>query len=139
MGDVDAQVGDLQLAGSIGDALVAAPAAKLEAPLDERIDSWIEDEPAWTSPLAVIDALASSQPPPAGPLVERWKALALGGLVDLIASVLNDYIDRCHAARLALRTAKTQPIAPLVAESLKPDRLAVAVRAWQPITETAAT
>ena len=139
VGDVDAQVGDLQLAGSIGDALVAAPAAKLEAPLDERIDSWIEDEPAWTSPLAVIDALASSQPPPAGPLVERWKALALGGLVDLIASVLNDYIARCHAARLAQRTAKTQPIAPLVAESLKPDRLAVAVRAWQPITETAAT
>lgn len=132
VGDVHAQVGDLRLAGSLGDALGAAPLAALEAPIDERIERWIEDELAWSSPMAVIDALASWEPPPDVRVVERWKALAADGLADLMASVLNDYIDRCHAARLASRTAETHTIAPLVAESLKPDRLALAVRAWQP-------
>jgi len=139
VGDVDAQVGELRLAGSMGDALGAAPVAALKAPMDERIDLWIEDEPAWSSPLSAIDALASSEPPPDARVLERWKAMALGGLVDLIASVLSDYVDRCHTARRASREATGRPIAPLVAESLGPDRLASAVRAWQPIPEAAST
>lgn len=139
VGGVDAQVGGLRLAGSMGDALGAAPAAALEAPLDERVARWIEDEPAWSSPSTAIDALTSFDPPPDVRVVTRWKALARGNLTDLIASVLHDYVDRGHAARLAPRTNRKDGIPPLVVASLRPDRLVLAVRAWQAIPDTAAT
>jgi tRNA 2-selenouridine synthase len=69
VGDVDAQVGELQLPGSLADALVAAPAAPLGAPIEERVNRWIEDEPAWASPSDAVDAIASWSPPPEGRLI----------------------------------------------------------------------
>lgn len=139
IGDVEAQVGELQLPGSMADAIGAAPAAPLEAPIEERVNRWIEDEPAWAWPSDAVDAIASWSPPPEGSLIERWRELSLRELAGLLASVLTDYLDRRQSARLSLRMAKSNGIAPLVVDSLKQDQLALAVRAWQPTAEAAAT
>ena len=139
VGDVDAQVGGLRLPGSMADALVAAPAALLVAPIEERVNRWIEDEPAWASPSDAVDAIASWEPPPEWRLIERWRDLSLRELAGLVASVLTDYLDRRQVARLSQRMATSSGIAPLVAESLNSDRLALTVRAWQPTPDAAAT
>ncbi len=139
IGDVEAKVGELQLPGSMADAISAAPAAPLEAPIEERVDRWIEDEPAWASPSDAVDAIASWSPAPEGRLIERWRELSLRELVGLVASVLTDYLDRRQSSRLSLRTAKSNAIAPLVVDSLSPERLALAARAWQPIPEASAS
>lgn len=139
VGDVDAQVGELQLPGSLADALVAAPAAPLGAPIEERVNRWIEDEPAWASPSDAVDAIASWEPAPERHLLDRWRELSLRELAGLVASVLTDYLDRRQAARLSQRMAMSSGIAPLVADSLNPDRLAPTVRAWQPTSDAVAT
>lgn len=139
VGDVDAQVGELHLPGSMADALHSAPTAAMAAPLEERINSWIEDEPAWSSPSTVVDALASLEPAPDVRIVERWKNLLLGNLADVVASVLTDYLDRLQAARSALHLSRPNSLAPLSIDSLKPERLALAVRAWQPTADPVAT
>ena len=82
--------------------------------------------------------IASWSPPPEGRLIERWRELSLRELAGLVASVLTDYLDRRQSARLSLRTAKSNGIAPLVVDSLKQDQLALAVRAWQPTPGAAA-
>ena len=87
----------------MADALSSAPTAALEAPLEERVNIWIEDESGWASPSTVLDALVSLQPTPDVRLVERWKDLLLGNLADLLASVLADYLDHLHASRSAQR------------------------------------
>lgn len=138
VGDVDAQVGELQLPGSMADALGSAPTAALEAPLDERVGCWIEDEPAWASPPDAIDALASMGPTPNVAIVEQWKNLLLGNLAGLVASVLIGHLDRLHAARVSHGLSKPNSLAPLVADSLKPERLALVVRAWQPAPDAVA-
>ena len=132
VGDVDTQVGDLHLPGSMCDALRMAPAAALEAPLGERIVRWIEDEPAWQSPLDAIDVLASSGSVPNACLVEHWRELSLHGVMDLIASVLSDYVDRCHSARTGRRPASAPALAPLVTSSLNPELLSGVVQSWRP-------
>jgi tRNA 2-selenouridine synthase len=139
VGDVDAQVGKLQLPGSLADALVAAPAAPLEAPIEERVSRWMEDEPAWASPSDAVSAIASWEPPPEWRLIERWRELSLRELAGLVASVLTDYLDRCQAARPSQRVGTSSGIAPLVADSLNPDRLALAVSAWQSTPDAVAT
>lgn len=139
VGDVDAQVGELRLPGSMADALDSAPTASLEAPLEERVNRWMEAEPGWTSPSTAIDALASLQPAPDLRLVEWWKDLLLGNLADLVASVLTDYLDRLQAARSEQRLGRPNSPAPLVADSLMPDRLALLVRAWQPGPDAVST
>ena len=139
VGDVDVQVGELQLPGSLADALVAAPAAPLEAPIEERVNRWIEDEPAWASSSEAVDAIASWEPPPDLRLIERWRELSLRELGGLVASVLTDYLHRGQAARISQRLATSSGIAPLVADSLSPDRLALTVRAWQPTADAVAT
>lgn len=140
VGDVESQAGELGLPGSIADAVGAAPVATLEAALDERVDRWMEDEPAWrASPESVIDAIASSESPPDARLVERWRALAVRELSGLVASVLADYFDRRYATRVAQRPAKATALAPLVTDSLKAERLAHVVRAWQPASDGVAT
>ena len=136
VGDVESQAGDLALPGSMADAVGTAPVAALEVPLDERVDRWMEDEPAWLSaPGSVINAIASSESPPDARLVERWRALAVQGLSGLVASVLADYFDRRHATRAARLPGKASALAPLVTDSLKPERLANAVRAWLPVSD----
>lgn len=123
----------------MADALGAAPAALLEAPIEERVGRWIEDEPVWASPSDAVDAIASWEPPPEWRLIERWRELSLRELAGLVASVLTDYFDRCQAARLSQRVATSSGIAPLMADSLNPDRLAPTVRAWQPTPDAVAT
>ena len=139
VGDVDAQVGELRLPGSMADALSSAPTAALGVPLEERADRWIEDDPGWASPATALDALASMEPAPDVRLVEGWKDLMLGNLADLVASVLTGYLDRLQAIRVMQRLRHTNSLAPLVADSLMPDRLALAVRAWQPAPDTVTT
>ena len=128
-----------QLPGSLADALGSAPTAALEAPLDERVNSWIEDEPAWRSPSTALDALALMEPAPDVRLVERWKSFFLDNLAELVASVLTDYLDRLQAARSAQRMNRPNSLAPLSIDSLNAERLAVAVRAWQPTADPVAT
>lgn len=130
VGDVDAQVGELQLPGSMADALGSAPTAKLEAPIEERSKCWIEDEPAWASPLDAIDTLASMEPGPELRMVERWKGNSLRSLDGVVASVLAEYFDRLQATCVARRLCKPTSLAPLVAESLKAERLALTLSAW---------
>lgn len=140
VGDVDPQIGGLRLPGSLTDALNGASVATLEAPLEERVERWLEDEPAWlASPQAAVNAIAASEPPPDVRVLERWKDLSARGLSGLVASVLADHLDRLHAARMAQRLIKPNGIAPLVANSLKPEPLALAVRAWQPVPNAVAT
>ncbi len=131
VGDVDAQVGELQLPGSMADALFSAPTAALEAPLEERASRWIEDEPAWVSPSTALDALGSLQPAPDRRIVERWKSLLIAGLADLVASVLTEYLDPVHDTRTAQRMRRSNSLAPLLVDSLRPERLALAVGVWQ--------
>lgn len=137
--DVDIQVGELQLPGSMADALGSAPTATLEAGLEERVDRWIEDEPAWASPLEAIEALTSFDPPPECRLVDQWKDLSRGGLAGLVSQVLAGYLDRLQAARVAQRLSNPNSLAPLVAGSLRANGLALAVRAWQPAPNAVAT
>lgn len=139
VGDVDAQVGELQLPGSMADALGSAPTAALEAPLEERVNRWIEDESGWASPSTALGALVSLEPAPDVLLVERWKNELLGGLADLVASVLTGYLDQLQASRVARRLKRSNSLAPLSVDSLKPERLAFAVRAWQPTSDAVAT
>lgn len=139
VGEVDAQVGELQLPGSMADALVSAPTAALEAPLEERADRWIEDDPGWASPPTALDALRSLEPAPDQRNFERWKDLLLGNLVDLVANVLTEYLDPLHANRIAQRMGRPNSLATLSVDSLRPEVLALAVRAWQPTAEPLAT
>lgn len=138
VGDVDAQVGELRLPGSMADALGSAPTAALEAPIDERVSSWLEVEPAWGEPTIAFSTMASMDPAPDVRIVERWKDPLLGNLADLIASVLTGYFDRLNAARVAQRLARPNSLAPLKVDSLQPERLALAVRTWQPAPDAVA-
>ena len=132
VGDVGDQVGDLRLPGSLADALNAAPMAALETPLAERVRRWFEDEPVWqASPQAVVEALASSQPPPETRVLARWKGLADQGRAGLAGSVLVEHIDRCFTSRTNRTNVKLNLVAPLVADSLDPVQLALTVRDWQ--------
>ena len=72
-------------------------------------------------------------------MLDRWRELSLRELAGLVASVLTDYLDRRQAARLSQRMAMSSGIAPLVADSLNPDRLAPTVRTWQPTPDAVAT
>lgn len=137
VGDVDVQIGELKLPGSMADALGSAPAAALEAPLEERVNRWIEDESGWASPSTALAALASLEPAPDVRLVERWKHLLLGNLADLVASVLTDYLDRLQAARNALCMNRPNGLAPLSVDSLGPERLALVLRTWPPASDAA--
>lgn len=139
VGDVDAQVGELLLPGSMADALVSAPTAALEVPLEERAERWIEDDPGWASPPTALDALRSLEPAPDQRILERWKDLLLGNLVDLVANVLSEYLDPLHANRIAQRMGRPNSLAPLSVDSLRPELLALAVRTWQPNAEPLAT
>jgi tRNA 2-selenouridine synthase len=139
VGDVEAQTGELWLPGSLNDALSMAPFATLVAPLKERVQCWLEDESAWGSPSDALDAMASWKPPPEARLIERWRELSLREPAGLLASVLTDYLDRRQPARLSQRLATSGGIAPLVADSLNPDRLVLTVRAWQPTPVAEAT
>ncbi len=139
IGDVEDQVGELQLPGSMADALGAAPAASLDAPIEERVNRWIEDEPAWASPSDALGAMESWKPLPEARLIERWRELSLRELAGLVASVLTDYLDRRQSARLSRRKVTSSGIEPLVVDSLKHDQLTLAVRAWQPTSEATAT
>lgn len=134
VGDVDAHVGELRLPGSMADALGAAPTAALEAPIEERVSNWLKEEPAWGEPTIALDAIASMDPAPDVCIVERWKDLLLGNLADLIANVLTGYFDGLHAVRVTQRLARPNGLAPLKVDSLQAERLALAVRTWQPAT-----
>jgi len=136
VGDVHAQVGEVLLPGSMADALNAAPTAGLRAPLEERVDRWIEDEPAWASPTSAIDALAAQDPQPEIRIIEQWKELSLDSVARLVASVLTGYFDLLYVARLEQRLSESDGIAPLVVDSLRPERLVLAVRAWKPTAST---
>jgi hypothetical protein len=72
------------------------------------------------------------EPAPNVSLLERWKELAPGGLMGLASCVMADYFDQCHAASMARRLGKPVATAPLVADSLEPAWIAVAVQEWQP-------
>lgn len=139
VGDVDAQVGELQLPGSMADALVSAPTAALTAPLEERADRWIDDDSGWASPSTALDALGSLEPAPDQRIFERWKDLLLGNLVGLVANVLTEYLDPLHANRIAQRISRPNSLAPLSVDSLRPEVLALAVRTWQPNAEPLTT
>lgn len=128
--DVDAQVGELQLPGSIADALTSAPTAVLHAPLKERVECWLEDEPAWGTPSIAFDALGSLEPTPDVRLVEAWRGLLTGNPADLAASVLTGHFDRLHAARLDHFLGVRRVSAPLLVESLTQERLADALHCW---------
>lgn len=139
VGDVDARVGELHLPGSMADALGASPTAALEAPVDDRVDLWIDDEPAWASPLDAIEALTSLVPPPEVRLVEQWKQLSLGGLAGLVAGVLTGYFDRINAARVAQRLVRPNSFAPLKVNSFQSEPMVLAVRTWQPAADAVVT
>jgi hypothetical protein len=102
-------------------------------PLEERVQRWLEDERGWRqSPHAVIEAIAALEPAPNVQLLTIWKDLAKRGLA---TSVLADYFDQRHAVRVAQRLIMSNAIAPLIADSLDPARLALAVRDWQQISD----
>lgn len=135
IGDIDAQVGQVHLPGSMADVLASAPAAQLEAPIEERVISWIEDEPTWSLPYDGLGTIPSWQPPPEERLIASWRGLSPDSPIRLVTAVLSDYVDRHYAERIARRAASSGALAPLVTRSLKPESLADAVRAWQPALE----
>lgn len=133
VGDIDRRVGSLELPGALGDAIELAPTAVLQAPLPERLRRWCEDELMWTtSPLDAIEAVASSKPAPDRRLPARWHQLLKVGLLDLMASLLRDHFDRQCAKRVAERLARPNLLPPLVTDSLEPQGLIEAVKAWMP-------
>lgn len=138
VGDVDDQVGELKLPGSMADVLGAAPIAVVEVPVEERVDRWIDDEPAWASPLKVIQALASLQSPPEAHLVERWKQQSICSLRELVASVLTGYLDGLNFARTAHRLSRPNRLDPLQVSSLEQKPLVAALLSWQPSKDAGA-
>ena len=67
------------------------------------------------------------------------RTLLLASLADLVASVLTEYLDPLHATCTAQRMRRPNSLAPLSVDSLMPERLALAVRAWQPTADPVAT
>jgi hypothetical protein len=100
----------------------------------------LSGEPAWqASPQAAIEAIKASDFPPDARLIARWREPSICGLAALVRSVLADHFDRLCAARAALRSARTNTLAPQVVESHQPERLVPTIRAWQPIAQAMQT
>ena len=91
----------------MADVLASAPAAQLEAPIEERVISWIEDEPTWSLPYDGLGTIPSWQPPPEERLIASWRGLSPDSPIRLVTAVLSDYVDRHYAERIARRAASS--------------------------------
>jgi hypothetical protein len=118
VGDVDAQVGELQLPGSMADALGQRQRLRWR----RRSKSASTGGSKTSRPGHRLDAIEALMPS-----------------MELVASVLTGYFDRLNAARVAQRLARPNSFAPLIVDSLKPEQMAHAVRTWQPTADPVAT
>jgi len=133
IGDTDQHLGSLVLPGALSDALTIAPTAVLDAPLQERIQCWREDEPVLGDEhLGIVKAVASSASPPDAGLLARWHQLAAEGASDLLPSLLREHFDATYAARSELRCPHRHALPPLRVPSLAPASIAAALREWLP-------
>ena len=132
IGDIGPHAGSLSLPGALTDAMAIAPVAALKAEVPERVQRWLEDEPLLhAEPSDVIQAVAALSPAPSSKLLAHWRRLTARGVTDLLlSSVLTDYIDPAYAEGAAERSADRHPLPPLVVDSLTPNALSAAVRAW---------
>ena len=132
VGDLGLHAGSLSLPGALKDALAIAPTAALKAEVPERVQRWREDEPLLHAEIsAVFQSVAALSPAPSGKLLAHWRRLTERGVTDLVlSSVLTDYIDPAYAEGAAERSIDRQSLPPLVVDSLTPNALLAAVRAW---------
>jgi tRNA 2-selenouridine synthase len=132
VGDLGSHAGSLSLPGALKDALAIAPTAALKAEVPERVQGWQEDEPLLHAEIsAVFQSVAALSPAPSSKLLVHWRRLTARGATDLLlSSVLTDYIDPAYAEGAAERSADRHALAPLVVDSLTPNALSAAVRAW---------
>ena len=96
VGDVDTDVGSVELPGALTDALAIAPAAKLEVGVAERVQRWREDEPVlMAEPSEVVHAVCDEVAATRRHGTEQWQHLATEGTTDLLlARLLSDGIDQ---------------------------------------------
>ncbi|MDL2338742.1 MAG: rhodanese-like domain-containing protein [Pseudomonadota bacterium] len=132
VGDLGSHAGALSLPGALTDALAIAPTAALKAEVPERVRRWQEDEPLLHAEISVVlQSVAALSPAPSSKLLAHWRQLTAGGVTDLLlSSVLTDYIDPAYAEGAAERSADRHSLHPLVVDSLTPNALLAAVRAW---------
>ena len=132
VGDLGSYAGSLSLPGALTDALAIAPTASLQAEVAERVRRWQEDEPLLHGELSdVVQAVAALSPVPSSKLLAHWRRLTARGVTDLLlSSVLTDYIDPAYAEGDAERSIDRHSLPPLVVDSLTPNALLAAVRAW---------
>jgi tRNA 2-selenouridine synthase len=125
--DVGSSLGAVALPGALLDALSIAPMARLEAPLDARVDAWMLDEALCADPPALLKQVCAMEPSPAAEVVNRWQQMsAIGQVRQLLASILGEFLDRAYAMDRAARDARRHALRPFVADTLLTDGLAAA-------------
>jgi tRNA 2-selenouridine synthase len=131
--DLNRQLGSLVLPGALADALEIAPAAEIKCPLSERLQRWREDEPSLNAaPMEIVEAAVAASPALERRLIGRWRRLVRQAPSEVLASLLLDHFDARCAERLASHPRRHR-LPPLVTDSLEPESLAAAVRAWMPL------
>lgn len=142
--DVGPILGTLMLPGAVVDALSIAPRAELSTPATARVDAWMADEPLCADAAALVQQVSALDPRPAPALVAHWRQMLTTGAVGaLLASLLQDFFDEMCASDRAARGGRHHALAPLAAEALAPEPLALAaaeyVRRLAPPGDAAAT
>jgi tRNA 2-selenouridine synthase len=132
IGDLGSHAGSLSLPGALTDALAIAPTAALSAEVPERVQRWQEDELLLHAEISeVVQVVTALLPAPSSKLLAHWRRLTERGVTDLLlSSVLTDYIDPAYAEGAAERSIDRHSLPPLVVDSLTPNALLAAVRAW---------
>jgi tRNA 2-selenouridine synthase len=129
VGDVGATLGAVSLSGSLRDALAIAPAAKLDAPVNARVQAWMADEPLCADLHNLFQQLSALDPAPPHALLSRWRAMAAGGHTEaVLAIVLQDWLDSAYARDRAPRSERQHALPPFVVETFDAERLLEVVR-----------
>lgn len=123
--DVGPDLGAVSLPGALRDALAIAPLARLETPVDSRVDAWVRDEPLCADPPALVHQVCASDPAPRPSLIEHWQQLLAAGASGVVlAGILQEFLDAAYESDRAARGGRHHPLKPFVAESLAADALA---------------
>ena len=122
--DVGPILGALMLPGAVVDALSIAPRAELSTPAAARVEAWMADEPLCADGAALVQRISALDPPPAPALEERWRRmLSTGTAGELLASILQEFLDPVGVSDRAARGGRHHALAPLAADALAPEPL----------------
>jgi len=128
--DTERRLGRVVLPGALMDAITGAPKAALFCPLAERVARWRDDESAPQGAAEVIAEVVGSTSSTSESAVAD-AAHDRTDTSDLLARLLADRDERARR-RQGGRSGNAAPMPPLVTNTLMPDELLEAIRAWLP-------